>query len=342
MPNPISQFINHYNLTERELREAFTKATHDNSTATNFFSNFTYVAHLHNGNPYAAFEEGRDLLNRCQAFDSNAYTLMHKGTPYYWLSSAAYLLNNFESLAFFLEAAVTEDVTKNKDPYKLSPALKFILLEGDLPDQAAYRLVKDAQARMQRSIDTYNDFTELPSSSGEFTLSILREKLLRKVFLPDNKWKSIVTTMISFSLEWDFRNQLLDIRPSQGTNEPFFIHLFKGCLLFESLLKNNPNPRYQPPNDKTNLEKELRRLQAPLGFHDKSKLNINGKTLNQVLNKIDIESDKSLPTAMQYTGWLRNTLGHNLGWSVALNKNQYQHLFEMVISSCLHAVACLY
>jgi hypothetical protein len=106
-----------------------------------------------------------------------------------------------------------------------------------------------------------------------------------------------------------------------------------------SLLKNNL--KYPPTNNKSNLEDELRRLQTQLG-HDKTKLNISGKTLGQVLAKLSTESDRSLPTAMQYTGWLRNTLGHNLGWNVFLNKNDYQQLFQMVTSSCLHAIACLY
>lgn len=159
-------------------------------------------------------------------------------------------------------------------------------------------------------------------------------------------WRTLATTLISFRLDWDYRNELFTICPEPGTSEPYYLHLLKGCLLFESLLKNNsksPHRNHPKPQDiKSTLEDELRRLQTQLGIRDKSKLKISGKTLKNVIDQIDQESDNSLSTAMQYTGWLRNALGHNLGWGVSLNKSQYQRLFEMVASSCIHAIACLY
>jgi len=48
-------------------------------------------------------------------------------------------------------------------------------------------------------------------------------------------------------IEWDYRSTLIELRPGDGTAEPFFIHLFRGCVLFESLLKANPKDnRLQP------------------------------------------------------------------------------------------------
>jgi hypothetical protein len=336
MPEYTNQF---QNLSENELRESFIKASSDNASSERFFNSFAYVSHLFNGNYHLSFEQGRDLLNKCQAFDQNIYTSMHKGTPYYWLGSAAYLLNDFESVAFFLDAAVTEDITKNVDPQKHTPAIKFMLLEGDSNEQAAFRLVRDSQARMQRSINIYNGFSEHKSGSENLTIPILRTKFLEKIFSHDKKWKSIVTTMISFGLEWDYRNQLFDLRPSQGTNEPFFLHLFKGCLLFESLLKNNPNHPVHLSTRETNLGKILQLLHDKLGIdHD---LPISDIELPTILTNLTTPDD-SLQKAIQFTGWLRNTLGHDLGWDVVLDKLQYQQLFEKVIASCLYAIACLY
>jgi hypothetical protein len=45
---------------------------------------------------------------------------------------------------------------------------------------------------------------------------------------------------------------------------------------------------------------------------------------------------------VELTGKIRNTLGHNLGWDVQINKLEYHHLFRIVAASCLHAIACLY
>lgn len=333
----MSQYTNQFkNLTTEELEKAFIEASNDNASSERFFNSFAYVSHLFNGNYHLAFEQGRDLLNRCQAIDKNIYMSIHKGTPYYWLGSAAYLLNDFESVMFFLDAAATEDIIKNADPQKHTPAIKFLLLEGESNEQAAFRLVRDAQARTQRSIDIYNGLSDHKVGAENLTLSILRTKLLEKIFLPENKWKSIITTMISFSLEWDYRNQLFDIRPSQGTNEPFFLHLFKGCLLFETLLKNNPN--HPVPSDKKTLKEVLVFLENELDFD--SNLSIGNIELSNILDNLET-STNSIQTAIQFTGQLRNTLGHNLGWK-PLNQKQYQILFEKVISSCLYAVACLY
>jgi len=48
-----------------------------------------------------------------------------------------------------------------------------------------------------------------------------------------------------------------------GSNEPFLTHLLRGCLLFESLLKENPS---DPVTSKTSdLEALLRRLGKHLG-----------------------------------------------------------------------------
>jgi hypothetical protein len=327
------------NLSENELRESFIKASSDNASSERFFNSFAYVSHLFNGNYHLSFEQGRDLLNKCQAFDQNIYTSMHKGTPYYWLGSAAYLLNDFEAVTFFLDAAATEDITKNVDPQKHTPAIKFMLLEGDSNEQAAFRLVRDAQARMQRSINIYNGLSEHKSGSENLTIPILRTKLLEKIFSSNKKWKSIVSTMISFSLEWDYRNQLFDLRPLQGTNEPFFLHLFKGCLLYESLLKNNPTKEVRLSPKETNLGKIQQFLHKELDIpHD---LPISDIVLKTIVDNLATPNDK-MQKAIQFTGWLRNTLGHDLGWDVALDRLQYQQLFEKVIASCLYAIACLY
>jgi hypothetical protein len=336
----MSDYTNQFqNLSDDELRQAFIEASKDSASSERFFNSFTYVSHLFNGNYHLAFEQGRDLLNRCQAFDQNVYISIHKGTPYYWLGGAAYLLNDFETVTFFLDAAVTEDITKNIDPQKHTPAIKFMLLEGESNEQAAFRLVRDAQAKMQRSINIYNGLSGHKLGTENLTLPILRTKLLEKIFSPDKKWKSIVSTIISFSLEWDYRNQLFDLRPSQGTNEPFFLHLFKGCLLFESLLKNNPNHPVHLSTRETNLGKILQLLHNELDIdHD---LPISDIELPTILTNL-IVPDDSLQKAIQFTGRLRNTLGHNLGWDVVLDKLQYQQLFEKVISSCLYAITCLY
>jgi hypothetical protein len=59
--------------------------------------------------------------------------------------------------------------------------------------------------------------------------------------------RTLVSTFISFLAEWDYRSRLIDLSDA-GSKEPFFSHLFRGCLLFESLLKAND---CKPPTRRT-------------------------------------------------------------------------------------------
>lgn len=142
---------------------------------------------------------------------------------------------------------------------------------------------------------------------------------------------------MSFILEWDHRSKIIALRTESGTVEPFFIHLFKGCVLFESLLKANPK---KPPQNNM-LVPILDELWSDLGFAAKKRDGASGYTFRQVI--IDLLSDdNSVCTAVVRTARIRNTTGHNLGWKVSLSVAEYNSLAAYVASSCLHAVASLY
>ena len=336
MPDNTNQFIN---LSSDELEQAFLAAANDPSEeGKRFFNQFKYVSDLFNNNPSAALNQGIDLLNRCHAIDEGAFARIHKGSAYYWLGIAAFLLHDYEIAAFFFDAAVSEDIRSGAHPVNNpTPALRFIQIEGDAPEQAARQLVRVTQARIQELIDSYNNDVGRYPGTVALTLPSLRSRFLMPAVMPDDEnLRSLATAFISFSLEWDFRNTLLDIRPANGTSEPFFLHLFKGCVLFESLLKENPT---DPPDSRTTLRDSLRHLHTRLSIpYD---LSIGNVSLPDILADLET-ADGSIETAVSFTGKLRNTLGHNLGWVVSLNKRQYHRLFRMISYSCLHAIGCLY
>ena len=87
------------------------------------------------------------------------------------------------------------------------------------------------------------------------------------------------------------------------------------------------------------LGNSLRHLHNELGIPDN--LNIGNTDFPSIIADL-AGADDSIQTAIQFTGRIRNTLGHNLGWVVALDKENYHRLFRMVSSSCLHAISCLY
>lgn len=271
--------------------------------------------------------------------DEDAYKEIHKGGAFYWLGIASFLLHEYEMATFFFDAAVSEDIRWG-DGVK-TPAMLFMQLDETNPEQAARQLTEDAKNRIDRWITDYNRLSGL--SSPPMSMQILRERLFIPSLDPEHsKWRTIGTTFISFSLEWDYRNALLDIRMEPGTYEPFYIHLFKGCLLFESLLKENPSPdKWKPAKEQNNnLGQFLQNYSAALGSSENLG-DKNSGNMQSILNNLET-ADDSIFTAIKLTARLRNTVGHNLGWEDGLTKIQYQKLFMMVASSCIHVVAKLY
>jgi hypothetical protein len=325
-------------LDNPEFGEIFRKAGSGTiQDADAFFNSFKYVQDLWEGHHSHALESGMSLLNQCVKTDAALYEQIHKGTVFYWLGMAAFLVHDYETAVYFFDAAVSEDIRAGRDPiHDPSPSFRFILIEGDRQDQAAEALVMETQNRVEDCIDDYNALSGHCSVSRNLDLNDVREKFL-KVALSSGReaWRSLATTFISFFLEWDYRSRLIGIRVGVGTSEPFYLHLFKGCVLFESLLKANPKNR--PPGQM--LGQVLNHLSSDLGIPPN--LGIGGATFPSVVYDIS-SADDEIKTAVKFTGRIRNTVGHDLGWNTELDRSQYDKLASMIASACLHCIACLY
>ncbi|MBI5564319.1 MAG: hypothetical protein HY870_05460 [Chloroflexi bacterium] len=331
-----------YNMTSEELRDAFQlAAAGTRKQQSDFFNRFKYVHDILHGNPGAGVKQGSYLLNECLKIDPVAYRDIHKGDAFYWLGIGSFLVHDVEIGTFFFDAAVSEDLHAHADPDSDStPAFRFILLQGEEPKQAAQELVQQAQARVQDLIDNYNTRSGAKNTPTPFSIADLRRRFLRRAVQANGeKWRSLVTAFISFILEWDYRNALFDLRPGGGTAEPFFLHLFKGCVLFESLLKTNPSSDIQ--DKEAPLARVINCLYSQLDF--RAPLNFDPKRakLPDVVTAL-ASIDESVQTAFQYTEKVRNTIGHNLSWDVEIDKITYSRIFRMISSACLHTIATLY
>lgn len=324
-----------FTLTDEQLKAGLVdNAYRKDNESRRWFSQFKFAHDAVNGNPHHAIEQGLGLLKRCKSLDEAAYKEIHKGGAFYWLGVASYLVNDFEMATFFMDAAVSEDLRwggENK-----TPAMLFMQLDGENDEQAAKQLTKRAQDGIEGRIADYIKLSG--ASTNIYSVQTLRERLFIPSIDPTNSsWRSIATAFISFALEWEYRNLLLDVRTEQGTFEPFYIHLFKGCLLFESLLKENPTKK--PSTNGNTLNTALNYLKMELGIQG---INGNGnKTLNDVLGEVD-KYNVSITHSILIAYMTRNTLGHNLGWGDGITKTQYQQLYKIIASSCLHVIACLY
>lgn len=324
-------------ITNDDLRNQLIQAVNDPGAANAFFGQFSYVGELISGNYSASFDEGCRLLRLCQQLAPEEYKKIHKGTPFYWLGTAAFLKYDYETAVFFYDAAVTEDLRINANPDTNStPSLRFIQIEADPVEQAARSLVQDTHCRLEIALGNYNRLPGRLANVAPLQLSEVRGCFLKRAVLPGGEGlRTLATAFISFLLEWDYLSALTVLRPAEGTTEPFFIHLFKGCLLFESLLKANPK---RLPSGRT-LGEVLRNLSSDLGTPNN--INIGGTDFPAILATLPNAGD-SVSVAVEYAGKIRNTVGHNLGWKAHLDTSNYDSLAGKVASACLHAIACLY
>jgi hypothetical protein len=299
-----------------------------------FFDQFEY--HFAD-NPFLTLTRGETLLEKCKEAAPDEYAKLHKGTPFYWLARAAFQVHDYETAAFYIDAAVSDDLRAADDRGDVrsavsTPAILFFLIDESVPEQASMDLVKILRSRFESTIAQYN---RRPGANLErLTFSDIQDNFLRPATTKGSEHlRTLVTAFISFILEWEQRSRLMELRTERGTAEPFFLHLFKGCVLFESLL------RAKDSKSRNKLDDVLSALHSNLGFAAPPK--IRSSNFQTIVNALTTDDD-SIFSAIKQTGRIRNATGHNLGWAVSLNGLQYNSLANAIASSCLHALACLY
>jgi hypothetical protein len=272
MPNSRPTVIRRREVADDELRQMLITAAVAGDTA-DFFGRFEY---FFPGDPFATLLSGEALLGKCRKLAPDAYEKLRKGTPFYWLAWGAFEVHDYETAAFYIDAAVSEDLKAADDDGAdrgsvSSPALLFFLIDDRNPNQALMSHVRLLRDKIDRAVNDYNARPD--ADPTQLTFIDVQNSLLRTAILKGKEQlRTLVTTFISYFLEWDHRSELITLRTEQGTAEAFFIHLFKGCVLFESLLKANSKRR---PTTNT-LGKILLELQADLGFGAKSRINNTG------------------------------------------------------------------
>lgn len=264
-------------------------------------------------------------------FAENAYKNTPKGTPFYLLGIAAFQSHDFQTATFLFDAAVSEDLQHHPDPGN-APALLTMQLDEKNPNQRALPIVQAVVSKIETTIARYNGRT----GSRSLTTGEVRKYFLTYLLSASKPahLRSLTTTFVSFFFEWDYRTKLIQLSES-GSREPFFTHLFRGCLLFESLLKEN---KKKSPSKQT-LQPILKELAADLGIP--VPFNITATSFETIVRSL--APTQPIEDAIRSTVRTRNTLGHNLAWTAtSLDATRYDLLAENIAVSCLHAISCLY
>lgn len=304
-------------------------------TGTEFFQGFGFGSLVPARQPAFACTEVLRVLQECREADPEAFRKIHKGGPYYWLGMSSFLMRDFESAVFYMDAAVAEDLRRDEQATD-TPAVLFLMLRGDHPSQAAKDLVGMTQALIEQHISTYLKYEGRDPQVPPLSLQDLREYFLLRAIQPENRrMRSVATALISFMLETVHRKAQLDSIPDPTSFDPFILHLFKGGLILESLIKLNPK---KTPRGNI-LSQVLPHVSADLGIP--AGLNISANELQDVVRQVDSAS-WTLENAFQIAGRTRNTTGHSLGWEVSFTFNQYGAIVQNLAVSCLHTISALY
>ena len=321
-------------INANELQKRFLEAATGNpKDARNFFTHLPFVVYYDKKDYLSAFNSAIDILTELKGFDIQAYERIHKGYIFYFTAISAFMLHDFQAATFFFDATAAEDM-KNA-PGERTPSLLFMVLDGQNPNQAAQELTVIAEKWLNTMIDEYNKVAD----SVTITLDEVRRLLLERAIIDHQEWRTLVTSWITFYLEWSHRYHILNLRMEDGTWEPFYIHLFKGCLLFESLLKSEPSNQVVENTLGTILNNPNSFARARLGMT--RKLNTGNATLSDILREVKSASSE-IENDIEVTARLRNTVGHNLGWATSINLNEYSLLATKVSNACLHAISTLY
>jgi hypothetical protein len=243
---------------------------------------------------------------------------------------AAFASHDYCAASLYFDAAVAEDI-KNFPLDDNKPSFKFMRLDDCGQEMLATRIITEIITDADELTADYNKRV----GARKITLDELRLSFLRPIiFSPEAHKRTLVTAFISFIAEWKYRAKIIDLI-QQGSREPFFMHLFRGCLLFESLLK----AQSKKPVTQGTLGRILQYdLLAELGL---IKVDVKPTDFNKLIR--GLTPTMEMNATINCAGKARNTLGHNIVWLTAnLDITTYNLLVKNVAAACLHTVSKLY
>lgn len=325
-------------ISDAELLARLQSALASRASATDFWRALTDypLTLLREGNVAQAQALLIEILRKCRSLAPQDYPNIHKGSPFYWLAISAFLLHDYQTAGFFLDATISEDLQWGAEAEKApTPAMSFAMLEGGTLNPSAQKIVQAVEAKAQVCLEFYKSLNGKPVWLPDLALPRLRMRFLRPALSKDKpSWRRLAIALITFFSEWDFRSTLFDLYPVGGAAGPFYLHLLKGCVLFESLARENPKKK--PTGE--GLEAILQELGAELGITGLPK---RGGSFNQILYDL-AQAENKIETALLITSRLRGVSGIDLQDAPPLSRGQYQRLFEMTAAACLYIIACLY
>jgi hypothetical protein len=296
-----------------------------------FESSAPYRHFVDEDKPARAVEEGLAYLDaRLKSAGDCQYRQDHKGTPFYILGYSAFACHDYTSASLYFDAAAEADLKYHQGNLDTA-ALRFIQIRHTPNENLLARgIIAQIETRTLALLNQYHN-RQLHQAINFLDL---RRRFFAKILKNGPpQLRALLTAFISFVAEWDYRAKQIELVP-EGSREPFFLHLFRGCVLFESLLKSAPGaPQLWTIGD------ALHHYRNQLGLRGGIRTSAN--QFNDVVAALTVNMD--VDNAIYTCAQTRNTIGHNLVWSTAeLNSQTYDRLVKNIGVSCIHAISKLY
>jgi hypothetical protein len=291
--------------------------------------------------PAHQVEAWEHLLNSLKTNDEKRYQTIHKGTPYYFLGCAAFLCRDFEKALFYMDCALEEDRKLANTKPEDRPAGRWLLLDTDSHEHHARPLVIRIRMAFEQ---TLADIAALGGS--RITLEEFRKNVVARAIGGNAELRGAVTAFFSFLLEHEVRMAELSLSPvTGGSGEPFYLHLLKGAVLFETLLKTSVDGKrvLAVKKGKATLDDFIkdRAIYQRLGFATPLQ-GLGGRTFDDVLIKIASDTSSFNSMSVRGTWAIRNTTGHSLSWPRRLTPPQYKQVFQLVVGALTLVISKLH
>lgn len=326
-----NQFTNH---TINEALLAFDQLEiQDAHTGDLYFETFGVPNTIEIFNaPYERFICYELFMQKLKEENADKFSLIHKGTPYYFLAWTAFELRNFSKAVFYMDLALGEDIRKST----ASDATKEALdnpggnLWKIVPEGPAARVINQLKQLMEETLQDFKTRT-----TEEIKLDKFTSKFVVKSIVRDVKNRSLISSLYSYIAEANDLYETLKIRSQNSSSiEPLLNSLFNGGLIFESLLKlladekswtiSGRKPSTLGKFDQITDFRTFFGLSA--GDFVTSAADLSAILLNA--------TDNTLKTSFSVTAQLRNTAGHDLRRDdIFHNPDDYKLLIEKELNA---------
>jgi len=325
--------------------------------ADNIFSDIAVVPGISISNgevikPLECLNKYKSLLEEIYSWNQEIYFSLHKGTPFYFCGIFSFYLGAYDSAVFYFDTAFSEDI-KNKPEkdafhWTNSAAYGFYRLDEKYGNIIVTVPVERIRKLM---IPLFKEFDIELGLNNKFKLDDLISNFVIKK-IKEKEYRSIIAGLYLFIVESQQRMSQLKLRSNRGgTIEPYISHLSKGCLIFETLLRQIYSSHYSSEGIEKIMNDPF--IKRELGYCEKIPKNIQNKDLINYVSGVrktlqdiiihllpNFKKDKieNINKWFTITYALRNVTTHNISWPDVFTANNYEELYKSVLFSIFYLI----